>query len=811
MVKQRQTIAVEGKRLSVSSLDKVLYPATGTTKRDIFAYYAEIADVMLPHCRDRAATRKRWPNGVGEDGSGSMFFQKDIGEGTPEWVEVREIQHSDHVNEYPLVNDLATLTWLAQLAALEIHVPQWRFGKGDDQLQPDRLVLDLDPGEGVGLRECAKVARLARDILADIGLESFPVTSGSKGVHLYAALDGTYSSDQASEVARELARSLETDYPDEITSSMKKADRPGKVFIDWSQNNSSKTTVAPYSLRGRVKPTVAAPRTWRELASPHIRQLEYPEVLARVRRRGDPLERLSQGVVTTKPVHDRLSTYRSKRDQKKTPEPVPDDPPSARATDPVFVIQRHEARRLHYDFRLEHDGVLVSWALPKGVPTTSKQNRLAVPTEDHPMEYRHFEGTIPKREYGAGKVEIWDAGSVEIEQWTDTKIVATLTGTKGGGLNGKRRYALFRTKDDAAKPQWMIHLMQDQPRTPPEDHSKASQTQDTHESSLPSFSQTTPPKPMLATRGTEAELAHLSEGDWAFEMKWDGMRALISWDSSRVRIRSRSGADVTVTYPELAGIGAKVVADTVILDGEIVAFDSNGAPSFSTLQKRMNLSQPRDVKRARALVGVSFLAFDVLEINGKDCTALPYRQRRELLTDLIDEERGAGLISVPPAFDGDKDAAITASLEWGLEGVVAKRCESDYRPGVRSTDWLKFPRADAAEVVVIGWRESEAAPDGIASLLVAVPQGDALVYAGRVGTGFSTSERRMILTELSRLERKTASAEVPGTVRRDAHWVTPRRVGEVTFRERTPDGLLRQPVWRGWRPDKRVSDIHQDS
>jgi bifunctional non-homologous end joining protein LigD len=269
-----EKVKVDGHTLTLTNLDKVFYPATGTTKRDVLAYYAAVAPVMIPHCANRAATRKRWVNGVGTpDQPGEMFFQKNLDESTPSWVKRASIQHKDHENEYPLVNDLATLTWLGQIATLEVHVPQWQFGRGGKLKNPDRLVLDLDPGDGVGLAECAEVARFARAILSDMGLTAMPVTSGSKGIHLYAALDGKQTSDEVSAVAHELARVLETDHSDLVVSEMKKSARDGKVFVDWSQNNAAKTTVTPYSLRGRFRPTVAAPRTWRELASPSLAQL----------------------------------------------------------------------------------------------------------------------------------------------------------------------------------------------------------------------------------------------------------------------------------------------------------------------------------------------------------------------------------------------------------------------------------------------------------------------------------------------------------------------------------------------------------
>jgi bifunctional non-homologous end joining protein LigD len=440
-----QVVSIDGHRIKLTNLDKVMYPETGTTKGEVIGYYAAVADVMIPYTMNRAATRKRWVNGVGtEKKPGMMFFQKNLDDSTPGWVKRRTIEHKDHSNEYPLVNDLATLTWLAQIAALEIHVPQWQFGRTGVIHNPDRLVLDLDPGPETGLTDCAEVARLARDLLTGMGLDPMPVTSGSKGIHLYAALDGKQTSDQVSAVAHELARSLEADYPDLVVSDMKKSLRQGKVLVDWSQNNANKTTVAPYSLRGRMRPMVAAPRTWRELASKDLAHLDFAEVMKRVKRQpasGSP---------------DLLEKYRSKRDASKTPEPVPKG--RARKSDGTsFVIQEHHASRLHWDFRLEHDGVLVSWALPKGVPTEYKVNHLAVQTEDHPIEYGSFEGDIPKGEYGGGHVDIWDAGSYELEKWRDGKeIIATLHGEK----HGTHRYALIHTGGEGkAENNWLIHLM----------------------------------------------------------------------------------------------------------------------------------------------------------------------------------------------------------------------------------------------------------------------------------------------------------------------------------------------------------------
>lgn len=294
-----QVVTVDGRAIKLTNLSKVLYPETGTTKGEVLAYYAEIGPFMLPHIADRPVTRKRWPDGVGvADDAGTVFFQKNLAAGTPDWVQRRTIEHHERSGEYPLVNDLATLTWLAQLAALEIHVPQWKFDPEGQSMNPDRLVLDLDPGPGAGILECAEVARQARAILAEIGHEPYPITSGSKGIHLYAPLDGKLTSHESSTLARELAQGLEAANPDLVISNMKRTLRDGKVFVDWSQNNPYKTTIASYSLRGRARPTVATPVTWDE-----VRACRRPEDLvftaddlpARIAQHGDLLAPLLTG------------------------------------------------------------------------------------------------------------------------------------------------------------------------------------------------------------------------------------------------------------------------------------------------------------------------------------------------------------------------------------------------------------------------------------------------------------------------------------------------------------------------------------
>ncbi|PRZ05102.1 ATP-dependent DNA ligase LigD ligase module /ATP-dependent DNA ligase LigD phosphoesterase module /ATP-dependent DNA ligase LigD polymerase module [Isoptericola sp. CG 20/1183] len=852
-----QTVSVEGHRLQLTNLDKVLYPATGTTKGEVLRYLAQVAPALVAHAAHRPATRKRWPNGV----TGQMFFQKNLDASTPEWVPRRTIRHTSSTNDYVLVDDLATLTWLGQTATLEIHTPQWQFGRTGTPLAPDRLVLDLDPGPGAGLAECAEVARLARDILVGMNLEPLPVTSGSKGIHLYAALTaahGELTSDDVSAVAKELARHLESARPGLVVSDMKKSLRQGKVLVDWSQNNGSKTTIAPYSLRGREEPTVAAPRTWDELEDPDLRQLGYAEVLERLEEDGDLLAPLLTGHLSRlEPTPERLAsfqrlgTYRSKRDPGRTPEPFgpvtgsADPRPegstgsagsSPRPRDearPSFVVQEHHARRLHWDFRLEHDGVLVSWALPKGEPTDPAHNHLAVQTEDHPLEYGSFEGTIPAGEYGAGEVTIWDAGTYELEKWREGKeVIVTLDSPR----RGRRRLALIQTGGrDGSESSWLIHRTKAQPDgasapteeagdpgTPvaqPADRPDA--TERTEPSPSSTVQQSPPgaaPRPMLATTAAPAELARMTADDWAFEAKWDGFRAIVEvLDDARVRLTSRSGRDLTATFPELAELGGMVPADELplVLDGEIVALDAQGRPSFRRLQQRANLARPRDVERARRAVGVDLVLFDVLRVAGVDVTDHPYDERRRILARVVDARRP---VHVPEPLPGDATEAMAESRRLGLEGLVAKRRRSGYAVGRRSRDWLRAKHVAMQEAVVVGWRPLRSGtptedPRSVGGLLLAVPDdaGD-LRFVGRVGTGLSDAERRRLAAALVKLEQDEPPVpEVPALDAAGARWVRPTEVVEVShagWTDGTPGGgSLRHAVWRGRRTDKRPQDI----
>lgn len=782
--------------VELSNLDKVLYPATGTTKGEVIGYYAAIAPAMLPHLAGRPVTRKRWPDGVDEP----SFFEKNLPEHAPSWLPRRAVRHADRTATYPVIGSQAGLAWLGQQASLEVHVPQWRFD-GDARGPATRLVFDLDPGPDVGLAECAQVACAVRDMVEQIGMRAFPLTSGSKGVHLYVPLDRVLSSDGASTVAKQVATNLQRLHPDLVTATMTKKLRTGKVFLDWSQNNPAKTTIAPYSLRGRAQPNVAAPRTWDEIEDgKNLRQLRFDEVLARYEADGDLLAELDP------PLSDSLAQYRSMRNPERTPEPVPPSPPRPETGD-RYVVQEHHARRLHWDVRLERDGVLVSWAVPKGPPTSPQQNRLAVHTEDHPLEYLDFHGTIPKGEYGAGTMTIWDSGTYETEKWRDDEVIVKFAGQR---LQG--RYALIRTEGK----QWLMHLMRDQTagrrtelaadgaepstgdrrarsdgrsRTGTQSssagshgHSDAepgngSDDEDSSEQTRPRAELPRGLSPMLATPG---DVAVLGARDWVFETKWDGYRLIVEIDHGALRLRSRAGNLVNERFPKLAQLARALSEHRVVLDGEAVVLDEQGVANMPLLHA--------DTRRAE------FVAFDVLYLDGTSLLRKRYTDRRRVLEALA---AATPSLWVPSPFVGSGADALQQSQDTGAEGVVAKRRDSVYLPGKRGHSWVKQRNWRTQAVVVGGWRRSEVRP--FASLLVGIPDDGKLIYVGRVGTGFDDDTMRDLAGRLKKLRRKTSpfSNEMTADEVQDAVWVTPKVTGTVRFMSWTDIGRLWHPAWLG--------------
>ncbi|HEY6762649.1 MAG TPA: DNA ligase D [Baekduia sp.] len=487
-----------------------------------------------------------------------------------------------------------------------------------------------------------------------------------------------------------------------------------------------------------------------------------------------------------------LEEYARKRDFGATPEPAGGDGAAEADGDgdgaaPRFVIQEHSATRLHWDLRLEHDGALASWAIPNGLPWAAKDNRVAVHTEDHPLEYLDFHGTIPKGEYGAGTMTIWDRGTYEVLKWDEGKKVEV-------ALHGERvsgKYALFPIGVGGGDSKdWMIHRMGE-----PATSGWVLGTEPMPSSLVPMLAKAGPIPPAR------------EDAQWAYEIKWDGVRAVCFSEPGRMRFVTRNGNDVTARYPELARMNRALSMHRAVLDGEVVAFDADGRPSFGALQGRMHLTRDSAVKRLAKEKPVTYMAFDLVWLDGVSLMDRSYEERRAALRALLaDGERW----QVPDHVVGGGRELLAATREQGLEGIVAKRVDSPYEPGRRSGAWRKVKNTNRQELVIGGWLPGDGRRrERIGALLVGLREseadGEPLRFAGRVGTGFTEAELDRLAALLEPLVRDTSPFDVvPKAVKipREAVWVEPELVAEVEFVEWTREGVLRAPSYKGLREDK---------
>jgi bifunctional non-homologous end joining protein LigD len=498
-------------------------------------------------------------------------------------------------------------------------------------------------------------------------------------------------------------------------------------------------------------------------------------------------------------VPDRLKRYGAKRDFTATPEPAPGTPQlesaaaaqastGARSKRAVrktaadgelrFVIHEHHATRLHWDLRLEHDGTLASWAVPKGLPPAPGENHLAVAVEDHPLEYLEFEAEIPKGQYGAGSITIWDSGTYECLKWEPRKVEVALHGRRVDA-----RYALFPIDAGESPKNWLIHRM-DPPADPDREPMPARIV------------------PMLAQSGSLPE----EDGSWAYEVKWDGVRAIAYSSPGELRLESRNLNDISDSYPELFALNAALGSHSAVLDGEIVALDSAGRPSFHALAQRMHISSRAQARKLAKAMPVTYMIFDLLWLEGHSLMREPYSNRRELLAALA---LSGAHWQTPEHVVGAGKALLAATVEQQLEGVVAKRMDSLYQPGVRTRAWVKVKTVGRQELVVGGWMAGKGKrSNGIGSLLLGVYQADGqLRYVGRVGSGFSDSELQRLAGLLEPLARTTSPFTAGEKPPREALFCEPQLVVEVEFASWTAAGSLRAPTYKGLREDKRPEEV----
>jgi bifunctional non-homologous end joining protein LigD len=468
----------------------------------------------------------------------------------------------------------------------------------------------------------------------------------------------------------------------------------------------------------------------------------------------------------------KLKEYRRKRDPKKTSEPFGKG--KKRGNEPIFVIQRHDARRLHYDFRLERDGALASWAVPKGVPLEPGQRALAVHVEDHPLDYAGFEGEIPKGQYGAGTVEIWDSGTYElVEEKKDGGLTVRLHGKRLEGT-----WTLVPAHLDGDEKNWLLLKKREEP---------GQQPKPTREYS-----------PMLATLGDQ----QVPKGPgWLFEVKWDGYRALARVTQGEATLKSRQGNDLTQRFATVAKeIPKAVKTPDCVLDGEVCALDEQGRSSFSLMQQ------------GKPGTPIVYFVFDLLELEGEPLVDLPLIERHERLKKLLDRRNKT--VRLSEVFE-DGEALYQAAKQQNLEGIMAKRADSRYAVGRRTRDWLKVKTHGRQEFIIAGYTKGQGRRAGtLGSLVLAVQRGPNLEWVGNVGTGFTGEEIEKLLAKLRPLERKTPPfkevPKMPKVRKGDVVWVEPQLVCEVEFAEWTHDGHLRAPSYQGLREDKTAEEVHRE-
>ncbi len=465
--KTRKPPAPKAPAIAFTHVDKVFFPKTRFTKGDVIRYYLEVARWLLPHFAERPVTLKRFPDGI----RGQFFYEKDAPGYTPEWVPTFPVPRREGGEpiRYVLINDARVLGWCANLGTIELHPFLHRAPAIES---PTAIAFDLDPGEGADLRDCAEVALLVKRVLDGLKLKAFPKVSGSKGLQIYVPLNTPMHYEATQTFAKTVAELLHREHPDRIVSEMAKAVRRGRVFIDWSQNSDFKTTVGVYSLRAkREEPFVSMPVTWDEVEAAKTKRgaealnFSPQAALRRLAKRGDlfaPVLRLKQklpaafAALTPAPRRRRpraLDAYAAKRNFNVTPEPAAVPRRSAQGSRRRFVIQKHAASHLHYDFRLEMSETLKSWAVPKGLPYQLADRRSAFATEDHPLDYIHFEGIIPAGQYGGGTVMVWDLGTYDIVEGNYWKGYLRLH-LRGKKLKGE--WTLNRVEERDGKARWLI-------------------------------------------------------------------------------------------------------------------------------------------------------------------------------------------------------------------------------------------------------------------------------------------------------------------------------------------------------------------
>ena len=771
MAKKAQWVTIGKRQIELSNLEKVLFPEDNILKAEVIEYYLRIAPTLLNHVKGRALTLIRFPDGI----HGEMFYQKSRPEWSPNWIEFEKLGKEEK-KDYIIATEPATLVWLANLASLELHQLHSRRPNIDC---PDYMVFDLDPPEGYDFKEVVSIAFDLKQSIESFGYTAFAKTTGGKGIHICCPIVPKFDFHSVFEAAQLIAQSF-VEANSNTTLHIKKDARKGRVLIDIYRIRSGQSIVSPYSLRGRVGAPVSMPLTWDELSKVCApKDFNIKNALQKVTKDGDAWEGMDayaveihtqrkKAIVKKLPpskmrkTPEQLVSYEGKRDFNKTSEPQAKIDVSGGNN---FVVHRHHASHLHYDLRLEQEGVLKSWAVPKGLPPHPGVKRLAVQTEDHPMKYLTFNGAIPKGQYGGGEMWIYAIGKYQITKDKKDGFYFRLNSQE---VNGEYRIYKIKQKE------WLLERV-DEPQV---NYLK------------------TEIQPMLS--GTSIKPP--KGDDYFFEVKWDGIRTLISLEDGAIRIKTRNQLDVTAQFPELLQADKSFRATCGVFDAEIVCLDKSGKPEFKKVIQRMQQTGTTSIERLSKTSPVYCYIFDCLYLDGRALVSEPLAKRREWLADAI---KTASPYRISEVVE-DGESLFEAAKEHSLEGIMAKKKDGKYLISKRSDLWLKIKARQTVECFILGFTQGKGErKTTFGALQIAERIGEEFHYRGKVGTGFDEAMMKELKKKMDKLKESMAPSLKGGKIvdEKITTWIEPILMAELNYSRLTPDNMLREPVFLRLRPD----------
>jgi bifunctional non-homologous end joining protein LigD len=793
-------VSVENQVIKLSNLNKILFPKTAIIKAELIQYYQKIAPIMLPHIMERPLTLIRFPDGIDK----IKFYSKNKADYTPDWIKYTKVpvpledttKPENEEIEYIMANNTAALVYLANLAAIEIHSMTIRA----DNFKPDIFIFDLDPPDGIDFQEIKNIAYNLKLFLENKAYTPFLKTSGSKGLHIYVPIVANYTTQQVVETVKSLAKEFISNNPN-TTLLLNKERRTNKILIDIYRNHRSQTCAAPYSVRGKEGAPISTPISWDNFESlDSSKQYNIHNIFDYLSKNGDPWANINDYITELRPVsntkseilkienstktedltqkesvdfdtENSLKKYAQKRDFNSTNEPIPEIKENKTGI-LRYVIHKHNATNLHYDLRLEFEGVLLSWAIPKALPIMPSEKRMAIQTEPHPIKYIDFEGIIPKEEYGGGEMWVFDTGNLTYLKKEDNKIKFCL---KNGKISGE--FSIYKTEAN----KWLIEKKEEGLKI-----------------------DTISVNPMLC----ELALKIPDNQKYFYEIKWDGIRVTIRKSGDLITIFSKNGNELTEKFPKIVEAVIEMNVQSAVFDGEIVCLDAAGIPNFAKVISRMHQTGKEAIQKASIYNKATCYLFDLLYIDGLDCRNIPIEKRRKWLNiSFSDTEYLRFSQSFP-----DGTALLEAIKSKKMEGIICKRIGSIYQNNIRAADWQKIKIRNTEDALIIGYTRGQGDRALLfGALILAQYDDETLVYKGKVGSGFNIQKLKEILSVLSKIPKSKKIIKETIDEEANAIWIEPKLWCEVQIASLTVNNTFREPVFVKMREDLTLNETSENN